>query len=117
MADRNEPGPLSDRLDTVKGLSKLLSSSPSRRGRTERRESVGRDPERRDRVGEPEVNRRKPDVNIMMQAFLTRNRSAEKKVTPARGSTARVGCLDPIPGSRIAAEVPGAQIERRGRPG
>ena len=90
MADRNEPAPLSDRLYTVKVLSKLLSSSPSRRGRTDRRERVGRDPERRDRVGEPEVNRRIPDANIMMRAFLEGNRSAKDNRSP--------GHADPLPG-------------------
>jgi hypothetical protein len=71
-SDRNEPEPLSDKLDTVKVLSKLLSSSPSNRGRTARRE----------RVREPDVDRRTLDSNNMMQAFLDDKRSAEKTIAP-----------------------------------
>jgi hypothetical protein len=60
----------------MKVLSSLRSSNPSKRGRTERRERLRLDPGRRDRVGEPIVNRRKLDANNMMQTFLAENRSA-----------------------------------------
>jgi len=55
-------------------------------------------------VGEPVINRRIPDANNMMHAFLEEYRSARKnQLSPARGSTAGAGCLDPIHGSRVVA--------------
>ena len=76
MPARSEQAPLSFRFVTMKVLSSLRSSITSRRGRTERRERLRLDPGRRDRVGEPVVNRRYQGVNNMMQAFLAENRSA-----------------------------------------
>ena len=76
MPARSEWAPLSFRLVTMKVLSSLRSSITSRRGRTERRERLRLDPGRRDRVGEPVVNRLNQGVNNMMQAFLAENRSA-----------------------------------------
>ena len=81
-ANRNDLAPLSCRLDTVKVLSKRLSSSPSKRGRTERLERVGLDLRRRDRVAEPVVNDRTQDVNNMMQAFLERTDPQKKTSAP-----------------------------------
>jgi hypothetical protein len=68
MADRREPAPLSNRLVTGKVLGKFLSSSTSRRGRSERRDGVRLDPWYRDGVGE--VDRRNHDANNMIQPFL-----------------------------------------------
>ncbi len=72
-AARSEPAPLSCRFRTVKVLGKLRSSRNSRLGRTERRERVGLDPPRRDRVGEPVVSRRTQGAKNMMLAFPDEN--------------------------------------------
>jgi len=90
---RSEPDPLSRRFVTVKTLGKLLSSSASKRGTTERRGRVGETHPtslRRDRAGEPEVNCRSHDAINMMHTFLEENRSAGKSSSPERA--------DPAPG-------------------
>ena len=61
---------------TMKVLSSLRSSNPSRRGRTEHRERVCLDPGRRDRVAGLVADRLNQDADNMMQAFLAENRSA-----------------------------------------
>jgi hypothetical protein len=102
----------------VKVLSSFRSSITSRPGRTVRRERVGLDLGRRNRVGEPVDNFRIQDAINMVRAFQGEIRSAGKnQLTQACGSTARVGCLDDDQGLRIGAVSPGAQTEREGPAG
>ena len=86
MPARSEPAPLSARLVTGKVLSRLLLSSPSRRGRTARRARAGLDLGRRDRVEEPVDNRRTQDAIIIVAAF-----SREKEREPIRKKKAHPG--------------------------